>query len=41
VFTHLQGEDLSIGDAVEVGISIVGEDESGPIETFVFKRASS
>lgn len=38
VFTHLEG-DLAIGDAVETGMGIVGEDENGPIETFVFKRA--
>ena len=28
-----------IGDHVEVGMGIVGEDENGPIETFVFTRA--
>ena len=39
VFTHLQG-DLAIGDAVEPELGIVGEDESGPIETFVFKRTA-
>jgi uncharacterized OB-fold protein len=37
VFTHLKG-DLAIGDQVEVGIGVVGEDENGPIESFVFKR---
>jgi uncharacterized OB-fold protein len=39
VFTHLEGTGLAIGDAVEAGMGIVGEDENGPIETFVFKRA--
>jgi uncharacterized OB-fold protein len=38
VFTHLEG-DLAIGDAVETSMGIVGEDENGPIETFVFRRA--
>ena len=38
VFTHLQGEGLAIGDAVEVGMGVVGEDDDGPIETFVFRR---
>jgi uncharacterized OB-fold protein len=41
VFTHLEGESLSIGDAVEVGIGVVGEDENGSLETFVFKQAKS
>ena len=41
VFTHLEGESLAIGDAVEVGLGIVGEDENGPIETFVFRRVRS
>jgi uncharacterized OB-fold protein len=40
VFTHLEGE-LAIGDTVEVGMGIVGEDENGPIESFVFRRAGS
>jgi len=39
VFTHLQGESLAIGDVVEVGMGVVGEDENGLIETFVFRRA--
>ena len=39
VFTHLQGDDLAIGDAMETGMGIVGEDENGPIETFVFRQA--
>src|SRR5258708_17740021 len=38
VFTHLQREGLAIGDAVEAGMGVVGEDENGPIETFVFGR---
>jgi len=37
VFTHLEG-DLAIGDQVEVALGIVGEDENGPIETFVFRK---
>jgi uncharacterized OB-fold protein len=37
VFAHLDG-DLSIGDAVESFTGIVGEDDSGPIETFVFRK---
>jgi uncharacterized OB-fold protein len=40
VFTHLEGE-LAIGDTLEVAIAIVGEDENGPIESFVFKRGAS
>jgi uncharacterized OB-fold protein len=40
VFTHLEGGDLAIGDAVEVGMGVVGEDENGPIETFVFRQAN-
>jgi uncharacterized OB-fold protein len=39
VFTHLKG-DLAIGDTVEVDIAIVGEDENGAIETFVFRRSA-
>jgi uncharacterized OB-fold protein len=39
VFTHLRG-DLTIGDDVDVEIAIVGEDENGAIETFVFKRSA-
>ena len=39
VFTHLEGDDLAIGDTVEVAIGTVGEDEVGPVESFVFKRA--
>jgi uncharacterized OB-fold protein len=41
VFTHLEGADLAIGDAVEVALGVVGEDENGPIESFVFKRCAS
>ena len=37
VFTHLEG-DLTIGDAVEPVIGVVGEDENGAIESFVFRR---
>ena len=39
VFTHLDGDDLAIGDTVEVGVGTVGEDEEGPITTFVFRKA--
>lgn len=39
VFTHLDGE-LTIGDGVEPVLGIVGEDENGPIETFVFRRSA-
>lgn len=39
VFTHLEGE-LAIGDLVEVGVGVVGEDENGSIESFVFRRAT-
>jgi uncharacterized OB-fold protein len=38
VFTHLEGDDLAIGDKVEVGIGVVGQDDAGAIESFVFKR---
>ena len=38
VFTHLEGADLKIGDDVEVAHGIVGEDEEGPIESFIFKK---
>lgn len=40
VFAHLENGDLSIGDAVEPFVGIVGEDENGPIETFVFRKVS-
>ena len=40
VFTHLEG-DLAIGASVEVGMGVVGEDENGPLESFVFKRIAS
>jgi uncharacterized OB-fold protein len=39
VFTHLDGDDLAIGDEVDVGVGIVGEDEEGPIKSFVFRKA--
>jgi uncharacterized OB-fold protein len=39
VFTHLEGE-LAIGDAVDVAMGIVGEDENGPIRSFIFKRGA-
>jgi uncharacterized OB-fold protein len=41
VFTHLEGDDLAIGNAVEVGMGIVGQDENGPIQSFVFRKAAS
>ena len=39
VFTHLQG-DLAVGDTVEPILGMVGEDENGPIESFIFKRTA-
>ncbi len=38
VFTHLEGNDLAIGDTVEVGVGTVGDDEEGPITSFVFRK---
>lgn len=38
VFTHLEGAELAIGDAVEVDVGIVGDDEDGPIRSFVFRK---
>jgi uncharacterized OB-fold protein len=38
VFTHLEGDDLAIGDEVVVGVGTVGEDEEGPITSFVFRK---
>ena len=38
VFTHLEGEGLAIGDDVEVDVGTVGDDEEGPIVSFVFKK---
>ena len=40
VFTHLDGADLAIGDPVEVGVGTVGEDEEGPIRSFVFRKVT-
>ena len=40
VFTHLEGDSLAIGDEVEVALGVVGEDDEGPIESFVFKKVS-
>jgi uncharacterized OB-fold protein len=40
VFTHLEGDNLTIGDEVEAALGTVGEDEEGPIRTFVFKRST-
>lgn len=39
VFTHLEG-DLAIGDTVGVGAGTVGEDEEGPITSFVFRKVT-
>jgi uncharacterized OB-fold protein len=41
VFAHLDGDSLKIGDSVEPFAGIVGEDENGPIETFVFRKMVS
>ena len=41
VFTHLDGTDFAIGDTVEVSLGVVGQDENGAIESFVFKRAKT
>jgi len=41
VFAHLDGADLAIGDTVEPFAGVVGEDEKGPMETFVFRKAAS
>ena len=38
VFTHLDGADLAIGDGVEVDVGTVGDDEDGPIISFVFRK---
>ena len=38
VFTHLEGQDLAIGDDVEVDVGTVGDDEDGPLVSFVFKK---
>jgi uncharacterized OB-fold protein len=40
VFTHLDGADLAIGDEVEVGVGTVGDDDEGPIRSFVFKKVT-
>ena len=39
VFTHLAG-DFVIGDRVEPAFGIVGEDENGTIESFIFTKAA-
>jgi uncharacterized OB-fold protein len=39
IFTHLEGV-LAIGDCVEPVLGIVGEDENGAIESFIFKRTA-
>jgi uncharacterized OB-fold protein len=40
VFTHLEGTELAIGDEVEVGVGTVGDDEEGPIRSFVFRKVA-
>jgi uncharacterized OB-fold protein len=40
VFTHVEGANVAIGDTVEVGMAIVGDDEDGPIRSFVFRKGS-
>ena len=40
VFTHLDGAELAIGDEVEVGVGTVGDDEEGPIRSFVFRKVT-
>ena len=40
VFSHLDGTEFAIGDTVEVNLAVVGQDENGAIESFVFKRVS-
>ncbi len=40
VFAHVEGSDLRIGDTVEPFLGVVGEDENGMIETFVFRKIS-
>ena len=38
VFAHLSGDSFAIGDRVAVDLGPVGCDESGELESFVFKR---
>jgi uncharacterized OB-fold protein len=38
VFTHLAGGDFAIGDNVVVDVAEVGDDEEGPIRSFVFRK---
>ena len=40
VFTHLEGAELAIGDDVEVGVGTIGEDDEGPIRSFVFRKVT-
>ena len=40
VFTHLDGADLAIGNDVEVGVGTVGDDDDGPIKSFVFRKVT-
>jgi uncharacterized OB-fold protein len=40
VFTHLEGADLAIGDNVEVGVGHIGDDDDGPIRSFVFRKVA-
>ena len=39
VFTHLEGQCSPSAIPWKSRLGVVGEDENGPIETFVFKRA--
>jgi uncharacterized OB-fold protein len=38
VFSHLEGADLAIGNDVEVGVGHIGDDDEGPIKSFVFRK---
>ena len=40
VFTHLEGAELAIGDDVEVGVGTIGDDDEGPITSFVFRKVT-
>ena len=42
VFTHLQGQEFSFGQAVELAVGVVGANPDGtPISTFVFRPMES
>jgi len=38
VFTHLAGDGFAIGDRVVADLGPVGRDDTGELESFVFKR---